>query len=422
MKTQVILKRLILDPKTFFTNLNFQFINNLNLIHGNFGSGKSTLLKIIKLVTDNKGNIDFDFFKHIFRNKKEYDKSFTFKYELNLEFPNYDHSVIICITITEENIELTSEPSFSFHEIEQITQKLNIQYLNFDEINSFAYSMNREDLSYLSIGERTWKVFLEMTRELENNLILVDDIQSELNVAQRFQFFQYLSDLSKQNQIIISSTNSTDFDYLKDLRRISVFRLKNPWQKNIHDYFKEDSKSNYYKEFQLSIKNIKKTLKLKLNIDEKKLKDFLIRILYANIITAMETYLSDCFIDKVINNKNYIPRLLEIIPEFNEKKVNLKKAYDWIENLNDNIIDGLSGISFHNLAKAKFMYENVLNIEFPQDLGDIFRAILSRHDIVHRNGKTKDNEEIIISKQDLNNLIVLISEFIKSIELQAKEI
>ncbi len=163
-------------------------------------------------------------------------------------------------------------------------------------------------------------------------------------------------------------------------------------------------------------------LRLKLNIEEKRLKDFLIRILYANIITAMETYLSDCFIEKVIKNKNYIPKLLELIPEINEKKFNLKKAYDWIENVNDNIIDVLSGISFHNLAKVKSMYGNILNIEFPQDLADIFRAILNRHDIVHRNGKTKDNEEILITKQDLNDLIKLISEFIKNVELKANEI
>ncbi len=49
MKSPVILQRLILDPKTFFTELNFQFTNSLNLIHGNFGSGKTTLLKIIKI-------------------------------------------------------------------------------------------------------------------------------------------------------------------------------------------------------------------------------------------------------------------------------------------------------------------------------------------------------------------------------------
>jgi len=426
MKTPVILQRLILEPKTFFTDLNFHFINSLNLIHGNFGSGKTTLLKIIKLLTDNKENIDFDFLKHLFRNRKENDKSINFKYELNPEFLNYDHSVSICIHLTEENIELTSEPPFSSQEIEQITQKLNIKYFNLDNIYSSINSSNREDLTYLSIGERTWELFLEVTRELKNNLILVDDIQSGLDVDQKIKFFKIIYDLAQHNQIIItsstSSTSSLASDFFYD-KRFSEFHLKNPWQKNIHDYFKEDLKSDYFREFQISIKNIKKTLKLKLNIDEKRVEDFLIRILYANIITAMETYLSDCFIERVINNKKYIPKLLELIPEFSGKEFrNLKKAYDWIENINDNIIDILSGISFHNLAKVIPMYKNILNIEFPQDLGDIFKAILNRHDIVHRNGKTKDNEEIFITKQEINNLLEQISGLIKDIELQVKEI
>lgn len=426
MKTPIILQRLILEPNTFFTGINFQFINNLNIIYGDLGSGKTTLFRIIKLLTDNKEGIDFDLFEPIFRNKKDNDKSIIFKYDINPEFLNYDHRVIICIHITKENIELTSEPPSSPHEIEQITQKLNIQYLNFDEFNSSVYSTNREDLTYLSIGERTWKLFVEMTRELENNLILVDDIQSRLDVAHKMQFFQYIYNLAQRNQIIITSssslTSSLTSDFLYD-KQFSEFHLKNPWQKNIYNYFKEDLKSDYYREFQLSINNIRGILEMKLNIPEQRLRDFLIRILYANIITAMETYLSDCFIRKIINNKKYIPKLLEFTPEFNQKEFkNLKKAYDWIENINDNIIDVLAGISFHNLTKVISMYKNILNIKFPQDLGDIFRAIDTRHDLVHRNGKTKVGEEIFITKQEINNLLEQISEFIKNIELQAKEI
>ena len=281
---------------------------------------------------------------------------------------------------------------------------------------------NRSDLKYLSLGEKTWKLFLEMTNELENNLILIDDIYIVFDMFHKVLFLQYLSNLAKQNQIIITSTISGKFDYFKDLRGASVFRLKNAWQTNVHDYFHIDTESNYYNDVQLSILNIKRILELKLNIDEKRSKDFLIRILYANIITAMETYLSDCFIEKIINNKKFVPELLERTPEFNMKKFNLKKAYDWIENVNDNIIDVLSGISFHNLAKVRSMYENILKIEFPQDIDEIFRAILIRHDIVHRNGKTKDNNEVHITKQDLDNLIEQASEFIKNIELQSKKI
>ena len=416
MKTPVFLQRLILGPKSFFTNLHFT--NSLNIIEGNRGSGKSTLLKIIKLLTNNKEDIDLKFFKQIFINRKGNDRSFIFKYDLNPDFLNYDHSVIICINVTKENIEVTSEPPFSSQEIIGIIQKLNIRYFNLDNMEA----ENRSDLKNLSLGERTWKLFLEMTNGLEDSIILIDDIQLVLDQSHRILFLQYLSNLAKQNQIIITSHSSMKFDFFKDLRGASIFRLKDPWQKNIHDYFKEYPESNYYKEFQLSILNIKRILELKLNINEKKSRDFLIRILYANIVTAMETYLSDCFIEKVISNKKFIPVLLELTPEFNVDKYNLKKAYDWIENANDNIIDVLSGISFHNLSKVKSMYENVLNIEFQQDLGEIFKAILIRHDIVHRNGKTKDNSEVLITKQDLNNLLVQTSEFIKNVELQSKKI
>ncbi len=431
MKTPIILQRLILGPNTFFTNLDFQFKNNLKIIYGDYGTGKSALLKIIKFLTDDKESIDLEFFKHIFRNKKDKNKSIIFKYDLNPIFLNYDHPVIICIHITEENnIEITSEPPFSSHEIEQIIKKLNIQYLNFDEIFSSVNSENQEDITYLSRGEQIWKNFLEKTGKLENSLILVDDLHPMLDVAQKILFFQYIYDLGQHNQIIITSSSSLVSSETSSMmrgffhsKRFSEYQLKNPWQENIYDYYKEDLKSDYYKEFQLGIKNIKKILKLKLTINEKRLEDFLIRILYANIITTMETYLSDCFIEKIINNKKFIPKLLELVPEFYKEKFNNpKKAYDWFENMNDNVIKVLTGISFHNLDKVISMYKNILNIEFPKELGDIFRAISIRHDIVHRNGKTKENEEILLIKQDLDDLIEFTSEFIRYIELQAKEI
>ncbi len=426
MKTPVILQKLILEAKTFFTDLNFHFNNSISLIHGNYGSGKTTLLKIINLLTDNNELNNFDLLNHLFKHRKEYNKSLTFKYELNPEFLNYAHPIIICIHLTEENIEMTSEPPFSSQEIEQIIQKLNIKYIDLVSMYSSFNSSDREDLAHLSVGEQTWEIFLEVTRELRNTLILIDDIQSGLDGDHKIMLLKFIENLAQYNQIIITSSNSLTHSLSSDFfydKRFSEFNLKNPWQKNIYNYFKEELKSDYFREFQLSIKNIKKTLKLKLNIEEKRVEDFLIRILYANIITAMETYLSDCFIEKVINNKKYIPKLLELIPEFSGKEFkNLKKAYDWIENINDNIIDILSGISFHNLAKVIPMYKNILNIEFPQDLGDTFRAILIRHDIVHRNGKTKDNEEVFISKLEINNLLEHVSRLIEDIELQVKKI
>ncbi len=426
MKTPIILQRLILDPKIFLTELDFRFNNKLNIIQGDSGSGKTFLLKIVKLLTDNKENLDSNLLKQISINKNENEKLFVFKYVLNPEFLHNDHSVDICICIKEEEVEIKSNPHLTPQEIDQIINGLNIQYINLDLIDSLIYSTAREDFINLSYGVRTWELFLEMTKDKVNSIILIDDIHSNFDMVYMSKFFQSLFELAKHNQILIASSNSLTSNLPYEgftEKRFSEFYLKNPWQKNIYDYFKEDTKSDYYREFQLSIKNIKQILELKLNIDEKRLRDFLIRILYANIITTMETYLSDCFIEKIIRNKKLIPKLLELIPEYKNKKFkNLKKAYDWFENIHDNIIDDLLGISFHNLAKVKSMYEDILNIEFPKDLGDIFRAVLKRHDIVHRNGKTKDNKELGLTKLDLDNLIESVNEFIKNIELKAKEI
>ena len=66
MKSSIILQRLKIDPKPFFTDFNFQFIHNLSIIYGRTGMGKNILLKIIKLLTDNNKNEAFDFFKHLF--------------------------------------------------------------------------------------------------------------------------------------------------------------------------------------------------------------------------------------------------------------------------------------------------------------------------------------------------------------------
>ncbi len=422
MTIPLILERIILDSKTFFAKFDFQFSNNLTIIQGIAGSGKTTFLKIITLLKGNKDSITFDNFKPLFRFKGDFIKALKFQFHLNPKFLGYNHSIILNVTLSEGNLEITSEPSVSSQEIDQIIQKLKIQYINITEFISSTSLTNRVDLVNLSIIERIWKMFLEKTKNMENNLILIDDFLPRLNPAFNIQFYEYLYELSKSNQLIIAIQSSGMSEYYSDLNRVSIIQLKNPWQKSIYDFYKTENKSNYYNEFKQSIENVKKILVLKLEIDEDKVKKFIIRILYANVITALETYLSDCFIEKILKDKKIIPKLLESISEFNEKKLTLYNAYNWIEHLNDNIIDVISGISFHNLGKVKNMYKDVLNVDFPEDLGIVFNAISIRHDIVHRNGKTKDGEEIILTKQDIDELIDEISKLIKYIDSQTKKL
>ena len=64
----------------------------------------------------------------------------------------------------------------------------------------------------------------------------------------------------------------------------------------------------------------------------------------------------------------------------------------------------LSDIIWHNLSNISELYKIAFNIVFPRDIGEIYRAIETRHHIVHRNGRKKDGTEIVITPENIIEL------------------
>lgn len=62
------------------------------------------------------------------------------------------------------------------------------------------------------------------------------------------------------------------------------------------------------------------------------------------------------------------------------------------------------------------MYFSVLHIDFPKDMRLIYKGIAIRHDIVHRNGKTKSGKVIIITHEDLINIMDEVNSFAETID------
>lgn len=79
-------------------------------------------------------------------------------------------------------------------------------------------------------------------------------------------------------------------------------------------------------------------------------------------------------------------------------------------------------VIYHNLAKVEKMYESTLTISFP-DFSRVQKNIGIRHDLVHRNGKTKKEEEIDIDEVKVDEVISSVVSFVNQIdrELKAKE-
>lgn len=139
------------------------------------------------------------------------------------------------------------------------------------------------------------------------------------------------------------------------------------------------------------------------------------RLLYVNAITCLEVYLCDTVLRKVLGDEGHKKRLVEALPEFAEANMRVSDIYKRLQNLDKELRGRLLSMLWHNLERVKRLYERVFEIEWPE-ASRLSEAIRNRHDIVHRNGKTKEGEEVLLDKDKVEQLLTLIREFIHSIE------
>ena len=175
------------------------------------------------------------------------------------------------------------------------------------------------------------------------------------------------------------------------------------------------SNTHFHETFQESIHNIKTLLDHEFDVD---LRRIYYMMLYVNIITAMETYLSDAFINTVLNDQDLTRRFVETNPDCARQKLPLSDIFSRMERLETEVGDYLLDLTWHNLERVKPMYKHTLGVDFPPDLKDLFKAILVRHDIVHRNGRTKDGTEIEVNRQDISELLDKVCSFVNHIDEQ----
>jgi hypothetical protein len=132
----------------------------------------------------------------------------------------------------------------------------------------------------------------------------------------------------------------------------------------------------------------------------------------------LETYLSDAFYQTVITDEALIERLMLTTPEFNEKKYSLSELVEWRMQTKEKISDHLFNIVWHNLAKVRCMYRDVLGVKFPDDSAAVHVAVVIRHDIVHRGGRMKNRKVHNFRDTDIERLFGVIESFVAEIDNQ----
>lgn len=191
-----------------------------------------------------------------------------------------------------------------------------------------------------------------------------------------------------------------------------------PWELDSdYDYEEQydavSSNKNYFSNFKNEVLNLRSLLQI--DISDVSLKEIFNRQMFVSVISTMETYLSDAFINNTLQSKDKFRRFVETHPEFKNIKFELRDIFVQSRKIEEIAKKVMLDSNYHNLPIVKRMYEDVFQIDFP-DIDILQQFVSIRHDLVHRNGKTRSGESRIVDDMLVKDLIYHVEDFVSRVE------
>ncbi len=140
------------------------------------------------------------------------------------------------------------------------------------------------------------------------------------------------------------------------------------------------------------------------------------------VTAALEAYLSDFFQTGIDKHSELRRRFVETNPEFSKQKFSLSNVFEEHESIDVKVGEYLVSVLWHNLAVVKNMFADTLEIKFPDELAGLFKAVLTRHDLVHRNGRKKEGGEHCITLDQVDELLKMAEMLVDDIEGQWEQL
>lgn len=187
-----------------------------------------------------------------------------------------------------------------------------------------------------------------------------------------------------------------------------------PWEfDDEYDYDEQydaiTENKNYLQKFKDEISNLEALNSLE--IPDEILKGILHRQLFISVIGTMETFLADAFINLTNDNEEFLKNFIGTHPEFKKQKFELREIFEEYSKIKVTAKKVMMDTIYHNLPSVSQMFMDTFKIEFPT-IKDVYEAVLKRHDLVHRNGKTKDGETVVTDERAIKELISKVTTFI----------
>ncbi len=143
-------------------------------------------------------------------------------------------------------------------------------------------------------------------------------------------------------------------------------------------------------------------------------KRHLLGILYTNVITALETFYVELFINSIEKNDSYIANCIEkgktdykVSKEIASLPFKGNSIEDMREELIKSIKENLISASWHSTDKVVKRFKATFGFETQNDwpIEFIEKATHIRNHLVHRGGQDKEGNSVVITDEDLESLL-----------------
>jgi len=186
---------------------------------------------------------------------------------------------------------------------------------------------------------------------------------------------------------------------------------------NAIDWYDEDlydvvtSSAEPHFSFLASINNIRSLSLLEIDAGYK---PYLLGILYTNVITALETLFVESFTNSIEKHNSFFINYIQMGGASFKPTKGLTAALfssnsftdvrcDLLKEVKAHLIDS----SWHSIEQVVKRFKSTFGIEVHSDwpIKEIEHATIKRNHLIHRGGKDKDGNPVIITQDDLNKIL-----------------
>lgn len=144
------------------------------------------------------------------------------------------------------------------------------------------------------------------------------------------------------------------------------------------------------------------------------------RLVFGAVIGVLESFLWELSQHWIEASDDALRGCVTKLPAIRDEQIKLGDVFERHENIRAHVKGYLQNTVWHRWDKVGAIYKSGLGITLPS-LKVFDDALVTRHDIVHRSGRTKDGEEVDVSNAEIEDLSRAVTRFAEEVSDLAKK-